>query len=399
MTSAEDQAADRRALVGELVVRLTDFCRALRARGVLATPAESIDAVRALEVVDLSDRMDVYLALRVLLTTRHEDLALFDTLFEEWWSRVSGAGAGDGRRTRGREAGGEVKQIGGMRSPPPASAALLLSRWAHPDERVADATPLPLAAPSALESNRTKDFATFHAEELVEIERLAARLAKRLNARRSRRWRPTSGGTAARLDLRRTVRLSLKTGGDPLDLARRERKLRRTKLVALCDVSGSMDLYSRFLLQLLYALQHAFSRVETFVFSTRLFRITDALAHNDYRAALEELGREVPGWSGGTKIGESVASFLADWPRLVDRRTVFVILSDGWDTGEPRVLADALEAIHRRAGRVVWLNPLLGSASYTPATRGMQAALPHVDVFAPAHNIDSLEELVRHLSL
>src|SRR6185503_3429915 len=219
----------------------------LRARGVLATPAESIDAVRALEVVDLSDRMDVYLALRVLLTTRREDLALFDTLFEEWWSRVSGAGAGDGRRTRGREAGGEVKQIGGMRSPPPASPALLLSRWAHPDERVADATPLPLAAPSALEGNRTKDFATFHAEELVEIERLAARLAKRLNARRSRRWRPTSGGTAARLDLRRTVRLSLKTGGDPLDLARRERKLRRTKLVALCDVSGSMDLYSQFL--------------------------------------------------------------------------------------------------------------------------------------------------------
>ena len=397
MTSADAQG-DRRALVAELVIRLTDFCRALRTRGVLATPAESIDAVRALELVDLSDRTDVYLALRVLLATRREDLALFDALFEEWWTRVAGTGAADGKRARGRDAGGEVKQIAGMRSPP-ASPALMLSRWARSDERVADATPLPLAAPSAIEGSRTKDFAAFHADELAEIERLAARLAKRLNARRSRRWRPTSGGTAARLDLRRTVRLSLKTGGDPLDLARRERKLRRTKLVALCDVSGSMDLYSRFLLQLLYALQHAFSRVETFVFSTRLFRITNSLAHNDYRAALEELGREVPGWSGGTKIGESVAAFLADWPRLVDRRTVFIVLSDGWDTGEPQVLAEALEAIHRRAGRVVWLNPLLGSASYTPATRGMQAALPHIDVFAPAHNVESFEGLVRHLSL
>ena len=398
MTSAEAQGG-RRALVAEVVVRLTDFCRALRARGVLATPAESIDAVRALELVDLSDRTDVYLSLRALLATRREDLALFDSLFEEWWSRVARTSAADGKRARGRDAGGEVKQIAGMRSPPPASAALMLSRWARSDDRIADAAPLPLAAPSAMEGSRTKDFATFHPDELPEIERLAARLAKRLNARRSRRWRPTSGGTAARLDLRRTVRLSLKTGGDPLDLARRERKLRRTKLVALCDVSGSMDMYSRFLLQLLYALQHAFSRVETFVFSTRLFRITDSLAHNDYRAALEELGREVPGWSGGTKIGESVATFLADWPRLVDRRTVFIMLSDGWDTGEPQVLAEALEAVHRRAGRVVWLNPLLGSASYTPATRGMQAALPFVDVFAPAHNVESFEGLVRHLSL
>jgi uncharacterized protein len=177
------------------------------------------------------------------------------------------------------------------------------------------------------------------------------------------------------------------------------RKRRRTKLVVLCDVSGSMDLYSRFLLQVLFALQRAFARVETFAFSTRLVRITDP-ARDSYRDALDALAR-LPraGWSGGTKIGECLEAFRGGWPRSVDRRTVVVVLSDGWDTGDPDVLAGALRAIRRRAGRVVWLNPLLGSPGYEPLTRGMQAALPHVDVFAPAHDLPSLEALDRHLSL
>jgi uncharacterized protein with von Willebrand factor type A (vWA) domain len=255
-----------------------------------------------------------------------------------------------------------------------------------------------IPAPSTTESRGNKNFASFGSEELEEVTRLARRLARRLQARPSRRWRASRQG-GVRLDLRRTVRLSLKTGGDLVDLAHRERKLRRTKIVALCDVSGSMDLYSRFLLQFLYALQHAFARVETFAFSTRLVRITDALARDSYRAALDELASTESGWSGGTKIGASIAQFVVRYPRLVDRRTVVVLLSDGWDTGEPEVLSDAMSAIHRRAGRVVWLNPLLGSPTYQPLTRGMQAALPHVDVFAPAHNLSSLEALARHLAL
>lgn len=385
----------------ELIARVTDFCRALRERGVIATPAESIDAVRALQVVDVADRIDVYLALRALLTTRREDLPIFDELFDEWWTATAAPDEDISHAKQGRRptSGGEVKQLLHPRAPEGSTAPLLLARWARPEERVSDDRRIPLATPSTNVSRGKKDFATFGSEELSELEHLAARLAKRLNARRSRRWRAATGGAAARIDLRRTVRLSLKTGGDPLELARRERKLRRTKLVALCDVSGSMDLYSRFLLLFLYALQHAFSRVETFAFSTGLFRITDSLARNSYREALDGLARQATGWSGGTKIGESVAAFLAGWPRLVDRRTVFILLSDGWDTGEPRVLSDALQVIHRRAGRVVWLNPLLGSASYEPLTRGMQAALPHVDVFAPAHNVASMQMLVRHFAL
>ena len=195
------------------------------------------------------------------------------------------------------------------------------------------------------------------------------------------------------------MRRSLKSGGDVVALTFRERRRRKTKLVVLCDVSGSMDLYSRFLLQFIYALQNCFARVETFVFSTRLSRVTDQLRRRPYAAALRQLSADVHDWSGGTRIGDCLAAFAAGWPRLVDRRTIVVVVSDGWDAGEPGVVATALASLRERAGRVVWLNPLLGSPAYRPETRGMAAALPHLDVFAPVHNLTSLRALARHLVL
>jgi len=369
------------------------FCRFLRERGLTVTPAESIDAVRLLEWIDITDRIELHLALRSLLATRREDLVAFDTLFLEWWR----ASLTDERRPR-HVASTDRRNPSPNDSKQSAATATTLSRWSSTNA-VDDQTPAPMAMPSANESRTKGDFASFGAEELHEIERLTQLIARRINARRSRRWKPAQRGSGTRVDLRRTIRLSLKTGGDIVDLARREHKLRRTKLVALCDVSGSMDLYSRFLLQFLYALQHAFARVETFVFSTRLVMISEALRRDEYRSALAALARSETGWSGGTKIGGSIAQFVSGYSRLIDRRTVVIVLSDGWDTGDPEQLATALREIHRRAGRIVWLNPLLGSASYKPLTRGMQAALPHVDVFAPAHNVASLASLGRHLAL
>src|SRR5690606_29915395 len=187
------------------------------------------------------------------------------------------------------------------------------------------------------------------------------------------------------------------TAGEPVVLAFRERKPRRTKLALLCDVSGSMDLYARLLLQFLYAMQNEFGRVETFVFGTRLSRVTEQLRAGVYREALECLARDVQDWSGGTRIGECIAAFEAGWPRLVDGRTAVIVLSDGWDTGEPEGLAGALVRIRRRARRLSWLNPLLGSPGYQPLTRGMQAALPHVDVSAPAADLGRLAGLARRL--
>jgi uncharacterized protein with von Willebrand factor type A (vWA) domain len=160
-----------------------------------------------------------------------------------------------------------------------------------------------------------------------------------------------------------------------------------------------MDLYSQLLLQFAHGLQNSFARVETFVFSTKLERITGHLRKNSYKHSLERLGSNVRGWSGGTLIGASVAAFNSGWPKMVDKRAVVIILSDGWDTGEAEELSGALDALRRRAGKLIWLNPLLGSPEYKPLVRGMQAALPHIDVFAPLHNLASLRALERHLTL
>ena len=159
-----------------------------------------------------------------------------------------------------------------------------------------------------------------------------------------------------------------------------------------------MDLYSRFLLQFLYALQNVFGRVETFTFATRLTRVTEQLKGSSYQLALRRL-TDVRDFSGGTRIGESLQEFNRSWRQLVDRHTIVLVLSDGWDTGEPEVLANEMLTLRRRAGRVIWLNPLLGNPSYEPLTRGMAAALPLVDHFAAAHNLASLRDLAGHLTL
>jgi uncharacterized protein with von Willebrand factor type A (vWA) domain len=348
--------------------------------------------VRVLEMMDLGDRGDVYFALRTLLVSRREDLPIFEELFQTWWR-----GEPDTAAPRAEPA--RARRNPAVRAPtdePRAAPATFLARWASPDANATDDDTLSLPAPSRNAALGTKDFRTYTAEELGAVERAAADIVKRLRSRPSRRW--TRARHGRRIDLRRLLRLSLKTGGDLAELAYRRRKPRRTKLVVLCDVSGSMDLYSRFLLQFVFALQRAFARVETFAFSTRLVRLTDALRRENYRDALDALAA-LPGWSGGTKIGESLDDFLAGWPRLLDRRTVAIILSDGWDTGEPALLGGALGRMGRRAGRVVWLNPLLGSPAYRPLTRGMLAALPYVDVFAPVHDLASLQALARHLTL
>jgi uncharacterized protein len=160
-----------------------------------------------------------------------------------------------------------------------------------------------------------------------------------------------------------------------------------------------MELYARVLLQFLHALQNTYARVETFAFATRLSRLTPLMRGIHYRDALRDLGREVRDFSGGTRIGASLRTFLERYPRLVDRRTIVLILSDGWDVGDPTVLGDAMRELHRKAGRVIWLNPLMGAGDFTPETRGMQAALPHIHLLAPGHSLESLQRLVRHLTL
>lgn len=371
----------------DLVSAVVKLCRGLRGRGLLVTPAHTSDAVRALRELGLSSRGQTYFALRCVLTSAPEDFPIFDELFAQLFGKPRSAHDDRPEAPREKPPGPEDGKEKG-----PAS----LSSWRQQGDaggEPSEEEELPAASDKVAQGK--KDFASFGDEELEEIERIARRLARKLAARPSRRWRAARRG--ARVDLRRTVRKSLSNGAEPLELCFRRKKPRKTRIVALCDVSGSMDLYSRFLLQFLYGLQGSVARVESFVFATDLRRITDLLRERPYASALRGLSAQVTDWSGGTRIGACLAAFDADWERLVDRRTVVVILSDGWDTGDPAQLSEQLARLKRRSRRLIWLNPLLGSPGYEPLTQGMQAALPHLSVFAPAHNLASLRALERHL--
>ena len=369
-----------------LVRSVVAFCRALRARDVPVTAAESLDAVRAVVAVDVSDREDVRAALRAVLATSHQDLAIFDELFDAFWHTRSGAEAIPGlshvRSTRPPNADSQQSRIS-------------LENWMRKGASSDDVVQVRQA--STLEASAQRNLVNLAAGDQQDIERLARRIARRMALKRSRRWRVRARGR--RIDLRRTMRALLRTGGDFATLARRDRIVRRTRLVVLCDVSGSMELYARLLLRFVHALQNAFARVETFVFSTRLTRVTHLFHRASYLQALSAMGEQVRDYSGGTRIGEALIAFADGWPELLNSRTVVLVLSDGWDTGDPRMVDASLQRIARRAGRVVWLNPLMGSPDFSPETRAMRAALPHVDVLASAHNVVSLQALARHLVL
>jgi uncharacterized protein with von Willebrand factor type A (vWA) domain len=369
------------------------FCRALRENGIAVTPAEALAGVRALRLIDLGDRQETFLSLRSVLTSGVEDFPIFAELFEEFWSRLSHRGQPGAKTERVSRSGINPRIPPRSQEPAPRGLAFFLENWAPSS---GDSEQINVPAASNIESNTEKDFDRFGSDELEEIGRVARRLVKKLASRPSRRWKPVRRGS--RVNLRRSLRASLRTGGELIELSFRQRKQKKTRLVVICDVSGSMDLYSRLLIQFAYALQNSAARVETFVFSTSLKRISGHLKNKAYERALESLG-ETRGWSGGTLIGPSLAAFNSGWPALVDKRTIVIISSDGWDTGEAKELAAALAILKRRAGRLIWLNPLLGSPGYQPLTRGMQTALPFIDVFAPVHNLQSLRSLERHLLL
>ena len=378
----------------DLTRAMLAFGAMLRASGLPVTTSAVMDAVRALEAVDLMDRAEVYLALRTVLMSRMEEQPAFDRCFEAFWRFHGEEGQGlDGLVAAVQPRRQEEEELApdAIEAAREKQAQAALDDWDQGE--AADDEPLDVPGLSDREALMDQDFSTFPAEQLDEVARLTVQIARRLARRVSRRRKPTRRGGV--IDLRRSMRANLMKG-EIIELRRRARRRRKVRLVLLCDVSGSMDLYSRFLLQFLYALQNVFGRVETFTFATRLTRVSDLLRGPSYKGALRRL-TEVRDWSGGTRIGESIREFNQTWGRLVDRRTIVVLLSDGWDTGEPDALAQEMLTLKRRAARVIWLNPLLGNPSYEPLTRGMAAALPLVDHFAAAHNLASLRDLAAHL--
>ncbi len=380
---------------GHLLHNLLLFGRLLRGLGLDVNPGRMIDLVHALGHIEIGRKSDFYHAARSLLVHRHEDVPLFDQAFEMFWRKPA-----DGWTTLDLSGLTTARRARAPRFAPPP---LRQSEAAPPDGRdqspAADQPPIiqVTLTYSEREVLRRKDFAEMTGEELAAVKRLMAELVWQLGERRTRRRKPGKGPL---LDLRRTVRRSLKYGGEVLEWARREPKFKPRPLVFIADISGSMERYTRLLLHFLYSLTAGLDQpVEAFVFSTRLTRITRPLAGRDVEAALREVARAVPDWSGGTRIGEALKTFNFEWGRRVlGHGAVVLLISDGWDRGEVDLLHREMARLQRSCHRLIWLNPLLGSQDYEPLTRGMQTALPYIDDFLPVHNLASLEDLVRQLA-
>ncbi len=371
----------------DLVAHLARFTRGLREAGVRASLSDEADAARALTLVDLSDRAEVRRALSIALKIRPRDRGAFEELFDRSWGSEEPAAAPppDERRSSDRAALA-MRRIAKARRTAPREEA-----W----EREAETGDTPGYSPEAL--LRGKPFEECTEADLAAMERLLPRLAWRLATRRSRRLTPTRG--RGRVDPRRSFRGAVATDGEFLRLARRARAIERPRLVVLCDTSGSMDPHARFLLSFLLALKKVAPSTELFAFNTELVRLTPWVARGKLGPTLERLSAAVPDWSGGTKIGESLARFVELYrDELVDHRTVVVIVSDGLDRGDTEQLSDAMRAIRSRARRVIWLNPLLGDPRFEPTQKGMEAALPYVDVLASAHNLESLARAIPMLA-
>ena len=379
MTPAQEQQVSTL-----LTKRLGEFCRMLRARGFRIGVGETMDACRIAERFMAPDYPAFRSGLRNLLAAGEAQWRMFDGLFDEFWGTEAGAQQTDPpqREAEAADAGGEEAawQVAGYKE------------TALPAEEEGTA----VTGASAAEALRYTDLSRLSAEDLRNLERLAMRLWRRMGLRLARRLRGRELPGA--IDLRRTLRRSISRGGEPLELVRAGRKRRKPGLVVLLDVSGSMNQYSFFFLRFVYALQRHFRRVGSFLFSTELVDVTDVLRTRNLPAALETLSRMSLGWGGGTQIGESLRLLEARHGDTALRgRPYLIVVSDGWDVGETALLEQQLKNLRRRVSRIIWLNPLLGMEGYEPLTRGMAAALPWLDVFAPAHNLDSLLDIERHL--
>jgi uncharacterized protein with von Willebrand factor type A (vWA) domain len=370
-----------------LLEHLMTFGRVLRQAGIGTHAARMTDLVQALAHVDLGSRDEVYHTCRALLVHRQDQIALFDVAFDAFW-RAHGDGAIRNRRQEANTAAAQVSIID-MRE-------VLESKQTDSDAPDDGSTSERVKTWSASGGGANRDFAEFTADEIAEARDALSRLAWTPGERRTRRW---VRGRGARVDLRRAIAESLRTGGDVVRLPRRTRRIRPRPLVLLCDVSGSMERYSRMLLHFAHAVTRRHQRVETFLFSTRLTRVTRELRISGPDEALASVSRTVTDWSGGTRIGGAVREFHRQWSRRVlHRGPVVLLISDGWDRGDPVELGVEIARLQRSCHRLVWLNPLIGTADYAPLTRGLQAALPFVDDFLPARTLTNLTDLAIHLN-
>jgi len=372
-----------------LLDTLLTFTRLLRRAGLDSHAGRTTEIVQALAHVNLQSRDEVYHTCRAILVHRRDQIPIFDVAFDAFW-RLHIADLIRNRPQRADAPEGQNSLID-LRDVVDGDGS-----GTETSASPTDPAPVPLMTWSDSDAVANRDFAEFTADELADARRALSRLAWSPGERRTRRW---IRGRGPRVDLRRAIAESLRTGGDVVRLPRRRRRIRPRALVVLCDVSGSMERYSRMLLHFAHAVTRRHQRVETFLFSTRLTRVTRELRTSGPDEALASVSRAVTDWSGGTRIGHAVREFHQRWSRRVlHRGPVVLLISDGWDRGDPAELGDQIARLQRSCHRLVWLNPLLGTTDYAPLTRGLQAALPFVDDFLPARTLSNLTDLAIHLN-
>jgi uncharacterized protein with von Willebrand factor type A (vWA) domain len=360
------------------------FTRLLRRSGFDMPVGTVQDLTTALTHVNLQSREEVFHACRALIVRRHDQIALFAQLFDAFWR--DHANPFEGRSTKS------------ARDTLNAGSSTVAS-IAAPDEDGRDTEDVVAGAVRAWSGDevlRHKDFGEFTAGEVTKAREVIDRMSWVPGEHRTRRW---ERGRGPRLDMSRALRRGLRTGGDIITLPTRRRRVRPRPLVLLCDVSGSMERYTRMLLHFAHGMAQTGNTFEAFLFSTSLTRVTRQIRLRRMDAAVRAVSEAVPDWSGGTRIGAAVETFHKRWSRRVLRRSpVVLIVSDGWDRGDPEVLRDQIARLQRSCHRLVWLNPLIGTPDYSPLTRGLQAALPFVDDFLPARTLTDLKDLALHLS-
>ena len=378
-----------------LAANVMHFARLLRRAGLPVGPAETIAAQEALTHIDIGSRTQARTALQTVMVHRHEHQDVFEQAFALFWRDPSAA-----------EQAAAMALLDGQKQkkperPPPAArrVAEAFAKKTDKPPQAKDEPPITdmTMTVSAQERLQQMDFEAMGAAEIAEAKREIRRLVLPLDLRRTRRLRADQNGPVT--DLRRTIRASLRQGGEILSIARNRRVTRPPPLVVLCDISGSMARYAQILLHFLHAVTNDRDRVSVFLFGTRLSNVTRQLRARDPEVAFQMVAHAVPDWSGGTRIGEAVASFNRLWAkRVLGQGAVVLLITDGLDRDGAHGLAENMDRLHRSCTRLVWLNPLLRWSGFEPKSQGIRAMLPHVDEFRPVHNLASLRNLIELLS-
>ena len=394
-----------------LLYRLTEFGRILWEVGIDVGPRKMLELAETLSYIDVTNKEDFYNTLKCSLLARHEQEAIFDQMFLYYWymrdrqnkkaENPRGAAKRDERQMRlppserkrlAEHMNANEQQRKDLRSEMRQSERPRRAHEHIDDEDDEDDANPQGTAYSAIEMLRKKDFESFTWEEVQEAKKLMAEMRWNLGMRPTHRKAPSRNGSYP--DMRRIVRRNLKYGAEILELTWRKTKRKPRPLVIICDISGSMSLYSRLLLHFIHTVSNGLLNVEAFVFGTRLTRITRQLKRRDVDDAVRDVSKSVQDWSGGTRIGDALHYFNQKWSRRVlGRGAVVLVISDGWDRGEAGLLEVEMDRLQHSCHRLIWLNPLLGSPDYRPLTIGMKTALPYIDNFLPAHNLDSLINL------